>query len=85
MRGKQIADYHVSARVLDEKVAGFHFRLHCLAAIMRCSLAHANGFAQFAGCDHDVRRARSGGSSQLQSQFMPEMIGRNHEASRAKL
>jgi hypothetical protein len=70
---QQIADYHASAAALvDEYIAAFHFCLHCLAASVRRTFAHANGLAEFARCDHNACRALRGGAAQLRDQLVPE-------------
>jgi hypothetical protein len=68
-----IADRH-AAGLLDHRITGLNFCLHCLAASLRRVVGVPNGSAQFRRGDHDCCRALCGGSSQLRNQLLPKMI-----------
>jgi hypothetical protein len=71
-----IADYRFcTAGGNEDIVAGLHLGLHCLAARLGRTAAHANIFAEYARSDHNCRPALIGSASQLPSQFVPEMVG----------
>jgi hypothetical protein len=59
----------------EDGVAGFHLSLHCLAARMGRTAAHADISTKFARRDDNCRRALRGSASQLRQQFVPKMVG----------
>jgi hypothetical protein len=80
LSGQQIADCHSRAAVPTEHndITGFDFVLHRVATGIHRTSSHANRPAEFACADQNIRRALLGRAFQLRSQFVREVIDRNH-------
>jgi hypothetical protein len=63
---QKVSDRHAaSAALLEDRIAGFNFRLHGLAAGLRRVAGITYGSAKFPRGDHDCFRAIRGGATQL--------------------